>query len=115
MSERLRRFVVERRVPEMTPDELGELHAAVEEATHRLSVDSSRVACLRTLYLPSANRWIAVFEADTVDTVKRAARVAQLPPGDVHEAIEMPGAGKDHPRAPDTTTSALIPHPEKTR
>ena len=115
MSEGLPRFVVERRVPEMTRAELAELHAAVEDATHRLSVDSSRVACLRTLYLPSANRWIAVFEADAVDTVKRAARVAQLPPGDVHEAIEMPGAGKDHPRAPDTTSSALIPHPEKTR
>ena len=93
MSEKLRRFVVERRVPEMTTDELVELHAAVEEATHRLSVDSSRVACLRTLYLPSAKRWIAVFEADALDAVKRAARIAQLPPGDVHEAIEMPGGG----------------------
>ena len=115
MSERLRRFVVERQVPEMSSDELGELHAAVEEATHRLSVDSAHVACLRTLDLPSARRWIAVFEADALDTVKRATRVAQLPPGDVHEAIEMPGGGWDHARARGTTTSALIPHPEKTR
>ena len=93
MSQGPRRFVVERRVPEMTSEELLELHAAVEDATHRLSADNARVVCLRTLYLPSSRRWIAVFEADAVGTVKRAARIAQLPPGDVHEAIEMPGGG----------------------
>ena len=93
MSQRLRRFVVERRVPEMTSEELFDLHAAVVDATERLSVDSSHVECLRTLYLPSAKRWIAVFEADAVDTVKRAARIAQLPPGDVTEAIELAGGG----------------------
>jgi hypothetical protein len=44
---------------------------------------------MRTIYLPSQERWIAVFEAETPDTVHRAAKIAQLPPGDVHEAIEM--------------------------
>jgi hypothetical protein len=93
MSKGLRRFVVERRVPEMSSEELLDLHAAVEDATHRLTVDSSRVVCMRTLYLPATKRWIAVFEADALDTVKRAARIAQLPPGDVREAIELAGGG----------------------
>jgi hypothetical protein len=44
---------------------------------------------MRTIYVPSLERWMAVFEAETPDTVHRAAKIAQLPPADVHEAIEM--------------------------
>jgi len=93
MLQGLRRFVVERRVPEMTSDDLAELHSALSEATQRLSVDSSKVVCTRTIYLPSMERWIAVFAADSPDTVQRAAKIAQLPPGQVHEAIEITGGG----------------------
>jgi hypothetical protein len=89
MQQGLRRFVVERRVPEMTSDDLAGLHSALAEATYRLSADSNRVVCMRTLYLPSSERWIGVFAADAADTVQRAAKIAQLPPGEVHEAIEM--------------------------
>jgi hypothetical protein len=89
----LRRFVVERRVPEMTSDDLLGLHSALEDATARLSVESATVVCMRTIYLPSMERWIAVFAADAPDTVLRAAKIAQLPPGEVHEAIEMTGGG----------------------
>jgi hypothetical protein len=89
MPQALRRFVVERRVPEMTADDLAGLHSALAEATLRLSAESNHVVCMRTLYLPSTERWIAVFSADGPDTVQRAAKIAQLPPGEVHEAIEM--------------------------
>ncbi len=92
MLQGLRRFVLERRVPEMTSDDLAGLHSALAEASHRLSVDSTKVVCMRTIYLPSSERWIAVFAADAPDTVQRAARIAQLPPGEVHEAIEMTGS-----------------------
>lgn len=93
MSQEVRRFVVERRVPEMTSDDLAGLHSALAAASHRLSADSGQVVCIRTIYLPSTERWIAVFAADAPDTVQRAARIAQLPPGEVHEAIEMTGGG----------------------
>jgi hypothetical protein len=93
MLQGLRRFVVERRVPEMSSEDLSGLHSALADATHRLSADSSQVACVRTIYLPATERWIGVFTADASDTVQRAAKIAQLPPGDVHEAIEMTGDG----------------------
>jgi hypothetical protein len=86
--------VVERRVPEMSSEDLSGLHSALADATQRLSADSSRVACLRTIYLPAMERWIAVFAADAPDTVQRAAKIAQLPPGEVHEAIEMTGGDR---------------------
>jgi hypothetical protein len=89
MLQELPRFVVERRVPKMTSSDLAGLHAALADAAQRLSAESDHVACMRTIYLPSQERWIAVFEAETPDTVHRAAKIAQLPPGDVHEAIEM--------------------------
>jgi hypothetical protein len=89
MLQELPRFVVERQVPKMTSSDLAGLHAALAEAAQRLSAESDHVACMRTIYLPSQERWIAVFEAETPDTVHRAAKIAQLPPGDVHEAIEM--------------------------
>jgi hypothetical protein len=89
MVEEFPRFVVERLVPEMTSADLVDLHAALSEATHRLSADSTEVACLSTIYLPSLDRWIAVFKADAQETVQRAAMIAQLPPGDVHEAIVL--------------------------
>jgi hypothetical protein len=77
----------------MTSDELLELHSALIDASRRLSLESARVVCTRTLYLRSTERWIAVFEADAADSVKRATQIAQLPPGDVHEAIEMARGG----------------------
>jgi hypothetical protein len=88
------RFVVERMVPEMTSADLVALHSALAEATQRLSADSNHVACVSTLYLPSMERWIAVFAADAPETVHRAAKIAQLPPGEVHEAIEMTSFGQ---------------------
>lgn len=93
MRQGLRRYVVERRVPEMTSDDLDGLHAALAEASHRLSANSRDVVCMRTIYLPSTEQWIAVFAADAPDSVQRAAKIAQLPPGEVHEAIEMTGGG----------------------
>jgi hypothetical protein len=93
MLQGLRRFVVERRVPEMSSDDLAGLHSALAEATYRLSAGSSPVVCMRTIYLPSSERWIAVFAADSPHTVQRAAKIAQLPPGEVHEAIELTNGG----------------------
>jgi hypothetical protein len=89
MPQELSRFVVERRVPKMTSADLAGLHSALAEAAQRLSAESDHVACMRTIYVPSQDRWIAVFEAETPDPVHRAAKIAQLPPGDVHRAIEM--------------------------
>lgn len=83
------RFVLERRVPEMTSADLASLHAALVEAAERLAAESPRVACARTIYVPSEGRWIAVFEAETPDSVHRAAQIAQLPPGEVLRAVEM--------------------------
>jgi hypothetical protein len=104
MRQRLRRFVVERRVPEMNSDDLDGLHTALAEASHRLSADSREVVCVRTIYLPSLERWIAVFAADAADSVQRAAKIAQLPPGDVHEGIEMTEDGYlDDARSPGGT------------
>ena len=53
MRQGLRRYVVERRVPEMTSDDLDGLHSALAEASHRLSANSREVVCMRTIYLPS--------------------------------------------------------------
>jgi hypothetical protein len=91
--EGLRRFVVERRVLDMSSDDLLELHCALEDASHRLRSDNRRVLCMRTFYLPETERWVAVFEADAPDDVQRAVKIAQLPPGAVQEAIEMTSAG----------------------
>ena len=89
MLQELPRFVVEQRVPEMTSADLAGLHSALTEAALRLSAESDHVACVRTIYVPSLERWMAVFEAETPDTVHRAAKIAQLPPAHVHQAIEM--------------------------
>jgi hypothetical protein len=97
MLQAQRRLVVERQVSGMTSDDLAGLHSALAEATRRMSVDNSLVVCLRTIYLPSLERWIAVFAADAPNTVQRAAKIAQLPRGEVHEAIELTGSGGGHP------------------
>lgn len=88
MLHEIPRFVVERRVPKMTSADLAGLHSAIAEAAQRLSAESDHVACVRTIYVPSLERWIAVFEAETPETVHRIAKIAQLPPGDVYQAIE---------------------------
>jgi cysteine sulfinate desulfinase/cysteine desulfurase-like protein len=89
MLQELPRFVVERRVPTMTATELAGLHSALTEAAQRLSAESEHVTCMRTFYVPSLERWMAVFEAETPDPVHRAAKIAQVSPGDVHQAVEM--------------------------
>jgi len=73
----------------MSAADLASLHAAIAEAADRLGAENAHVSCTRTIYVPSQGRWIAVFEAEAADFVHRAARIAQLPPGEVVQAVEM--------------------------
>jgi len=103
------RFVVEGRVPQMGMADLAGLHAALADAADRLSAEDSHVTCTRTLYVPSVGRWIAVFDAASPESVRRAAKIAQVQTTDVHPAIEMFADGSGAPYQAD----AIVPFDER--
>lgn len=84
-------FVVERSLPGLTVQHLPALQNALAEATTRLTSSGSPVTYRGTTFLPARSRCFCLFEAASVEVVKRANETAQIPFVAVTEAIELPG------------------------
>ena len=88
-------FIVDRTVPGMTKELLGEVQRLLHEAARRVSSAGQPVRYLRCTYLPEEDRCLCLFEADTPAAVRRANETAQVPFHRISAAIEYwdPGAG----------------------
>ena len=75
-------YLVERYLP-------GRDRPWLEAAVTRLRRQRRRAKHLGSTYVPADDSCFCRFEAETADFVHRAARIAQLPPGEVVQAVEM--------------------------
>ena len=93
--ESLSMFIVDRTVPGMTKELLGEVQRLLHEAARRVSSAGQPVRYLRCTYLPEEDRCLCLFEADTAAAVRRTNETAQVPYRRISAAIEYwdPGAG----------------------
>jgi hypothetical protein len=70
---------------------IGGMHRALDTAARRVTAPNHPIRYLRTLYLPAEQRCIWVFEACDAATVRLVNDTAQVPFGQIAEAIEFLG------------------------
>ena len=87
-------FIVDRTVPGMTEELLGEVQRLLHEAARRVSSAGEPVRYLRCTYIPEEDRCLCLFEADNAAAVRRANETAQVPFRRISAVIEYwePGA-----------------------
>lgn len=90
-------FIVERRLPGLSPEHLATAHRALAESARRLSAGDDRVRYLRSTFAPATARCLCVFEATNGDLVRRVNEVAQVPFESIDEAIDFEEPGRRDP------------------
>jgi hypothetical protein len=90
-------FIVERRLPELSLEHLFVAHRALAESSRRISKEGDSVRYLRSTFSPAGGRCVCMFEATSLDLVRRVNEVAQVPFDRIDEAVhfEDPGTTLD--------------------
>ena len=86
-------FLVERRLPG-----LSRQHLAMVQRSLRTVAQAAGVSYLRSIWVPAQARCLCVFEADSIEAVKRVNDTAQVPFVTVTEALHLPAAACEPPR-----------------
>ena len=89
-------FIVERRLPELSLAHLVVAHQALAESSRRISMGGDSVRYLRSTFSPSAGRCVCLFEATSLDLVRRVNEVAQVPFDRIDEAVHFEDPGAPH-------------------
>ena len=83
-------FVVERRLPKVTEQQLAVVLAALSGAAGRFSARGEGVRYLRSILLARQQRLLSLFTADSPETVRAVNQAALIPFASIEPAIELP-------------------------
>ena len=83
-------FVVERRMPNVRAADLAMLQEGFVVACDRLTSRGEPVSCLGSAFLPDQARLLTLFEAETVEVVRRVNESVHAPFVSVHAAMKVP-------------------------
>ena len=86
-----RLFIVERRLPNISQQQLAVLQAALTTAASRFSARGDGVRYLRSIFLARQGRLLSLFSADSPDAVRAVNQAALIPFASIEPAIELPG------------------------
>jgi hypothetical protein len=86
-------FVVERRLPKVTRQQLAVLQAALSGAAGRFSARGDGIWYLRSIFLARQERLLSLFAADSPDTVRAVNQASLVPFASIEPAVELPGPG----------------------
>jgi hypothetical protein len=91
----VRTFLVERRLPGLSRE-----HLAMVQRSLQAVAPGAGVRYARTIWVPAQERCLCLFEAESIDAVKRANETAQVPFDAVTEALHLaaPTPGSPEPR-----------------
>ena len=84
-------FIVERRLPNISQQQLAVLQAALTSAASRFSARGDGVRYLRSIFLARQGRLLSLFSADSPETVRAVNQAALIPFASIEPAIELPG------------------------
>lgn len=83
-------FVVERRLPELSDQQLAMLQAALTGAAGRFSARGDGVHYVRSVFLARQGRLLSFFQAESLDTVRAVNEAALVPFASIEPAIDLP-------------------------
>jgi hypothetical protein len=103
-------FMVRRTLPALRPEDMAAVHRALAHSADRLSGGDELVRYLRSTYSPVPALCVCVFEAKSVEWVRRVNEVAQVPFDSIDHALDFENRAADRPTAnsPEPTDSAAL-------
>src|SRR5215469_17201104 len=84
-------FVVERRLPKVSEQQLAVLQEALCGAAGRFGARGDGVRYLRSIFLARQERLLSLFLADSLEAVRAVNEAALVPFASIELAIELPG------------------------
>jgi hypothetical protein len=84
-------FVVERRLPKVSEQQLTVLQAALTAAADRFSARGDGVWYLRSVFLARRELLLSFFMAGSPETVRAVNEAALIPFSSIEPAVELPG------------------------
>jgi hypothetical protein len=87
-------FVVERRLPKVTEQQLAVVQAALSGAAGRFSARGHAIRYLHSILLARQDRLLSLFTAGCPDTVRAVNEASLVPFASIEPAIELPGPGQ---------------------
>ena len=81
------RYMVERHLPGLTPDQLQAAATAAKRTSLEMTREGTPVRYLRSTYVPGEQKCFCLFEGPSVDAVEQANERARLPFQRIHEAV----------------------------
>ena len=86
-------FVVERRLPKSSAQQLALLQSALSGAASRFGARGDRIRYLCSIFVTRQDRLISLFTAENAETVRAVNEAALIPFASVEAAVELPGPG----------------------
>ena len=83
-------FVVERRLPKITEQQLAVLLGALSGAADRFRARGDGVRYLRSIFLARQERLLSLFAADGPGTVQAVSQASLVPFAGIEPAVELP-------------------------
>jgi hypothetical protein len=84
-------FVVERRLPKISEQQLAVLQAALSGAASRFSARGDGVRLLGSIFLARQQRLLSLFTAQSLAVVRAVNEASLVPFASIEAAVELPG------------------------
>ena len=86
-------FVVERRLPKASAQQLALLQSALSGAAARFGARGGGIRYLCSIFVARQDRLISLFTAENAETVRAVNEAALIPFGSIETAVELRGPG----------------------
>ena len=86
-------FVVERRLPRASAQQLALCQSALSAAAARFGGRREGFRYLCSIFVDRQDRLISLFTAENAETVRAVNQAALIPFGSIEAAVELPGCG----------------------
>src|SRR6516165_5178835 len=84
-------FIVERRLPNISQQQLAVLQAALTSAASRFGARGEGVQYLGSIFLAGPGRLLSLFRAESAQTVRAVNEAALIPFTSIEPAVELSG------------------------
>ena len=83
------KYLVERYLPGLTPDQLAAAAGSAKRTTETMTHEGTPVQCLRSTFIPGEEKCFCLFEGPSAEVVRTANDRAQLPYERIVEAMHV--------------------------
>ena len=83
------KYMVERHLPGIKPDELAAAAARAKATTAQMTAEGTPIRYLRSTYIPGEEKCYCLFEGPSEETVREANERAEIPLTRVTEAMHI--------------------------